>query len=83
MLDGVGVVSVSLIKELLKVVRGRSCLALAAACGSHDVHHARATRLLVVATIVIGRGCALLMMLLAPLPTALGTLPSALEGDVG
>jgi hypothetical protein len=51
-------------------------------CGSRDVHHTRAARLLVVATIVVDRGCGLLKMMLAPFPTALGTFPSVLDGDV-
>jgi hypothetical protein len=56
---------------------------LAAACGSHDAHHAGAACLLVVATVIIGRGCGLLKVLLAPLPTALGSLPGIMESDVG
>jgi hypothetical protein len=55
---------------------------LAATCGSHGMHHTGAARLLVVATVVIGRSCDLLKTLLAPLPTTLGTLLDVLDGDV-
>jgi hypothetical protein len=49
--------------------------------GSRDAHHARAARLLVVATIVVSRGFGLLKTLLAPLPATLGTFPDVLDGD--
>jgi hypothetical protein len=81
-LEGVGMVWASLLEELLKVVRGRPCMALAVACGSRDMHHTGAACLLVVATVIVGSGCGLLKMQLAPLPTTLGTLPGVLEGDV-
>jgi hypothetical protein len=81
--DRVGVVRTSLLKELLEVIYGWPCLTLAAASGSCDVHHTGDVRLLVVATITNDHGCGLLKTLLAPLPTALGTLPGILDGDVG
>jgi hypothetical protein len=70
-LDGVGVVQASLLKELLKVVCGRPRLTLAAAYGGRGAHQAGAIRLLVVATIIDGRDCSLLMVLFVPLPSAL------------
>jgi hypothetical protein len=82
-LMGVGIVWTSLLKELLEVVSGRLRLTLAAACGSHDVHHAGAACLPAVATVAVGCGCSLLKTLLAPLPTALGTLLDVLDGDIG
>jgi hypothetical protein len=56
---------------------------LAAACGSHKVHHAGVARLLVVTAILIGYSCSFLKMLLKPLPIALGGLPGVLHCDVG
>jgi hypothetical protein len=43
-LNGVSMVCISLLEELLDVVRGRPCLALAVSCSSSDAHHTRATR---------------------------------------
>jgi hypothetical protein len=74
-LDGVGMVWASLLKRLLKVVCGLSCLVFAAACDSHGVHHARAACLLAVATVIVGRGYSLLKALLARLPAALAPSP--------
>jgi hypothetical protein len=82
-LDGVGVVWASLLKELLEVVYGQPHLQLAAACGSCDAHHARATYLLAIATSIIGHDYSLLNALLANLTAALGTLPDILESGVG
>jgi hypothetical protein len=45
---------------------------LATTCRGHGVHHVGATRLLVVAVIVISHGCGLLMALLVPLFATLG-----------
>jgi hypothetical protein len=81
-LDGVGVVWTSLFEELFEVVCGRPRLTLAAACGHHGVHHTRAACLFVGATIIIGRGCGLLVVVLAPLLVALGALLGILDGDV-
>jgi hypothetical protein len=81
-LDGVGVVQTSLLKELLEVVHGRPRMMLAAACCNHDVHHIGAACLLAITTVTISRGCGLFKTLLAPLPATLGTLPSILDGDV-
>jgi hypothetical protein len=80
-LDGVGVVWTRLLQELLEVARGWPPLMLAAACSSRDMCHVGAIRSLVVATIVVSRGCSLLKSLLAPLPTALGALLGILGGD--
>jgi hypothetical protein len=81
-LDGLGVVWASLLKELLEVVHQWPRLAFALTYGSHDSHHTGATCLLVVATIIIGRGCSLLKALLVPHPTILGPLPDILESDI-
>jgi hypothetical protein len=81
-LDGVGVVWASLLKELLKVVCGRSHLMLTAARGSRGVHHAGAACLLVVVDVIADRGCDLLKMLLVPLLATLCTLPGVLYNDV-
>jgi hypothetical protein len=82
-LDGVGMVRTSLLKELLDVVCGWSHLTLVAACGSHDTHHAGAGHLLAVATIAVGCGFSLLKMLLAPLPAVLSALSGVLDGNIG
>jgi hypothetical protein len=55
---------------------------LAAARSSRNVHHVEAVRSLVVATVVVSRGCDLLKSLLVPLPTNLGALPGILGGDI-
>jgi hypothetical protein len=81
-LDGVGVVQANLLKELLDVVRGQSCLTLAASYDSHGARHDGAACLLVNATIIIGRGCGLLAVLLAPLLAAPGALLDILDNDV-
>jgi hypothetical protein len=83
MLDGVGMVRTCLFKEFLEAVHGRSRLTFVATCGSHDMRHNGADRLLAIATIAIGHGFNPLKTLLAPLPTALGALPGVLDGDVG
>jgi hypothetical protein len=69
-----------LLEESLEVVCRRSCLALAAACGSRDAPHTEAACFLNVAAVIVGRGCSPLRMLLAPL---LATLVGILDGDVG
>jgi hypothetical protein len=56
---------------------------LATSCGGRGVHHTRAARLLVVAVVITGHECGLLMVLLAPLFAALGTLLGILDDDVG
>jgi hypothetical protein len=81
-LDRIHVVQTSLLKDHLKVVYGQSCLMLVIACGSHDTHHARATRLLAIATTVVSRFCGLLKMLLVPLHLTVGTLLGILIGDI-
>jgi hypothetical protein len=81
-LDRVGVVQTSHLKEFLEVFRGQLHLTLAAAYGSHNAHHTGATHWLAIATIAIGYGCGLLKTLLAPLPAALGSLPTVLDGDI-
>jgi hypothetical protein len=82
-LDGVGMVWVHLLQEFLEVVCGWPRLTLAAAYSHHNACHAGAIRSLVVATIIVDCGCSLLKSLLAPVPTALGALPSILGGDFG
>jgi hypothetical protein len=73
-LDEVGMVWVSLLKELLEVVHGQSCLMLAAVCDSHGVRHVQVSYLLINAAIGGGCSCSLLEALLAPLVAALGVL---------
>jgi hypothetical protein len=82
-LDWVGVVRASLLKELLEVVRGRLRLTLASACDGHDVHHNGAACLLVDAIIIVDRGCGLLAALLAPLLATLGAHFGILDDDIG
>jgi hypothetical protein len=64
------------------VVCGWPHLTLAASCGSRDVHHARTTHLLIVASIIVDHSCGLLKMLRVPLPATLGALPDVTGGDV-
>jgi hypothetical protein len=78
--DRVGVVRANLLKELLEVVHGWPRLTLAAAYDSCDTHHNGVACLFVYATAVIGRGCGLLVVLLAPLLAALLDIP---DDDVG
>jgi hypothetical protein len=82
-LDGVGVVRASLLKELLEVVQGRPRLTLATVCDSHGMHHDGAAYLLVNAIIIIGHCCGFLMVLLETLLAALGSLLSILDDDIG
>jgi hypothetical protein len=79
-LDRVGVARASLLKELLEVIYGWSCMMLATACGVRRAYHAGATRLLVVVTVIVDRGCGLLTALLVPL---LAALPSILDDGIG
>jgi hypothetical protein len=72
-----------LLEESLEVVCRQSSLALAAACGSHDAPHIEAACFLIIAAIIVGRGCSPLRMLLAPLLATLGTLTGIVDGDVG
>jgi hypothetical protein len=62
------------------VVYRRSRLALATACGSRGVPHARVICFLIVAAIVVGHSRNPLMMLIAPL---LATLLGIMDGDIG
>jgi hypothetical protein len=64
------------------VICGRPHLTLATACCGHGAHHTKAARLLVVATVIAGYGCGLLIVLLAPLLSTLGTLLGILDDDV-
>jgi hypothetical protein len=79
-LDGVGGVRASLLKELVEVVHGWLCLTLAAAYDRRGVLRARAAGLLVDVAKVIGHG--LLAALLVPLLAALGTLLGIRDSDV-
>jgi hypothetical protein len=65
------------------VICGRPRLSLAIAYGGRGVNHIRAARLLVVAAIVVDRGCSLQMVLFVPLLAALGALLGILNDDVG
>jgi hypothetical protein len=80
-LDGVGIVQESFLKELLKVVHGLLCLMLAAVCDGRGACHDGAASLHVDTAIVIGRGCGLLAALLTPLLAALTALLSILDDD--
>jgi hypothetical protein len=71
-LDGVGMVQASLLHELLEVIHGWPRLMLANAYGGSSAHHIGAARLLVVATVNIGRGCGLLTTLGDTSPLLLG-----------
>jgi hypothetical protein len=66
-------------EELLKLVYGRSRLALAAARGLCGMLRARAACSLVDATIAIS--CGLLVALFAPLLVGLGTRLNTLDGN--
>jgi hypothetical protein len=78
-LDRVGVVWALFFKELLEVVCGRSCLALAAAHGLCGALRARATCSLIDATVIID--CGLLVVLFVPLLAGPGTLLGTLDSD--
>jgi hypothetical protein len=65
------------------VVLGQPHLALATTCGSHDMQHTGFARLLAIAIVIVGHGFNLLKTLLVPLPVALRTLHSILDGDIG
>jgi hypothetical protein len=65
------------------VVHGWPRLMLATAYDCHGVHNNGATCLLVDVIVVIGRGCSLLAVLLAPLLATLGALLGILDDDVG
>jgi hypothetical protein len=78
--DGVHVVWASLLEEFLEVIGRRPSLMLVTMHGSHDMHHARAAHLPVVAIIVVDCGHSPMRTLLAPPLTALYALPSALDG---
>jgi hypothetical protein len=74
------VIQASLLKELLKVLRGWPHLELATARDLHGMLHARAAYLLVDSTIIVGHG--LLVALFAPLIAAHGSLHCILDGKV-
>jgi hypothetical protein len=78
--DGVHVVWASLLEEFLEVIGRRPSLMLVTMHGSHDMHHARAAHLPVVAIIVVDCGHSPMRTLLVPPLTALYALPSALDG---
>jgi hypothetical protein len=63
------------------VVRGQSHLMLAATYDDRGACHVGATRLIVDAIVLVGRGCGLLMALLAPLLASLGALLDILYDD--
>jgi hypothetical protein len=65
--DGVCVVWAGFLEEPLEVVRRRPHLTLVVVHGGRDAPHTGATRLPVVAIVVVGRGHGPLMELLAPL----------------
>jgi hypothetical protein len=67
--------------ELLKVVRGWSCLALAVSRVLCGMFHVGAACLLIDAAIVVS--CVLMIALFAPLLTGLNALLGAPDGDTG
>jgi hypothetical protein len=69
-LDGVGMVQASFFEELLEVVYGWSCLALAAADGLYGTLYTRAACSLIDVVIVVG--CDLLVVLFTPLLAGVG-----------
>jgi hypothetical protein len=80
--DGVCIVWAGFLEEPLEVVRGWPRLMLVTACGGWDAPHARATRLPVVAIIMVSCGHGPLKALLAPLLATIDALPAAVDGDV-
>jgi hypothetical protein len=56
---------------------------LATACCSRDAHHVGVTRLLTIATVIIGCGYDRLRTLLAPFLATLDTLLGVLGGGIG
>jgi hypothetical protein len=82
-LDGVGVVQASLLQEVLEVICGWPRLTLATAYSCRGAYHARAARLLVVATVITGRRCDLLTALLASLLATHGTLLTIMDDNIG
>jgi hypothetical protein len=80
--DGVCVVWVGLLEESLEVVDRWPCLTLVAVGSSRDTPYVGATRLPIVAIIVLGRGRSPLRTFLSPPLATLGALPSALDGNI-
>jgi hypothetical protein len=80
-LDGVGMVLVSVFEDLLNAVCGRPRLALAAAHDLRGAPHIRAACSLVEVTIVVGHG--LLAAWFAPFLAAPGALLGILNGNIG
>jgi hypothetical protein len=72
-----------LLEESLKVVCRRSCLALAATCRSRNAPDTEAAYFLIVASVIVGRSCSPLRMLLAPFLATVGNLIGIVDGDVG
>jgi hypothetical protein len=70
-------------EEFDEVVGRRPRLTLVTVRGCRDVPHARATHLPAVAIIIVGCGPSPLRTLLVPPFATLGTVPGALDGDVG
>jgi hypothetical protein len=79
--NGVDVVRANLLKELLEVVHGSPRLTLTAAYDSCDTHHNGIACLFVDAAVVVGRGCSLLVVLLAPLLPPSSTSRMMMLGD--
>jgi hypothetical protein len=76
----VHVVWAGLLEEALEVVRKQPCLPLIVVRGGQDASHTGASRLPIVAVIVVSHGH--LRPLLAPLFAALNTLLSAVDGNI-
>jgi hypothetical protein len=76
------VVWAGLLKESLQVVGWRPRLMLVIVHGSHDVQHACAARLPIVAIILVGRGRSPLRTLLVPPLASLSALLGALEDKI-
>jgi hypothetical protein len=83
MLDGVGVVRASLLKDLLEVVHGRPRLMLPAACNSRATHHDGAPACLLMPPSSSAMVAVSWAMLLVPLLAALGTHLDIMDDDIG
>jgi hypothetical protein len=77
--DGVDVIRAHFFEELLEVVLGRSCLALAVTRGLYSMFHDGAICLLIAAAAIVD--CGLLAALVAPLLASLGALLGTLDGN--
>jgi hypothetical protein len=80
--DGVRVVWLGLLEESLEVVVRWPRLTLVTVGSSHDSPYVGATRLPIVAIIILGHGHSLLRTFFAPPLATLDALPSTLDGNI-